>query len=195
LFFFQLFRLYLIGVSPFVATLWSKSGGTAKVAMMKPLLFLCSALLCGLTGCSIDSAGHVATGTVKMAGKVATKTTVAAVKTGGQVAVTTTRTVVTTSSSIARTAVSAPVIIIKDTASGLTRQIPFSEGIRLYAAAQTSKFDLAMKTFALVRNGTPVMKSAWSKVKAGSTSDPLLRPGDIVVVDRIAKSKAPAKRV
>jgi len=143
------------------------------------LIFILAAIA---GGCSARSTGNIAVKTISFAGTVATKTTVAAVKTSGKIALGTTKAVVTTSGSVAKGVASAAFVTFKDTATGISKQIPYSEGLRLYAASQTAKFDLALKGFQLLRSGVPVMTAQWAKVKPGTYSDPVLSPGDVVQV-------------
>jgi hypothetical protein len=161
---------------------------------MKSSLIVLPVIAALISGCSVPSPSRVATKTVSFAGSVATKTTVAAVKTSGHIVATTTKAVVHTSGSIVKTAVTTPMIIFKDTATGIVRQVPYSEGLRLYAASQTAQFQMGLQSFQLLRNGTPVLTSAWTKVKAGTHSDPVLHPGDVVQVTRVLKPKTVSKR-
>ena len=160
-----------------------------KVYLPSVLLSLC------LFGCSVPSPTHVATTTVSFAGSVAKKTTVTAVKTSTHIAVATTRTALHGSGAIAKTVISAPMIIFKDTTTGIIKHVPYSEGLRLYAASQTAQFEAGLKTFQLVRNGTPVMTSMWSKIKAGTPSDPILHAGDVIHITSVQKVKGIAKRI
>ncbi len=148
--------------------------------------FLILALACLLTGCSAERAGRAATKTVSFVGKTATKTTVAAVKTTGSVAATTTKTVVSTSGHIIASAAKAGFVTVKDVATGVSRQVPYSEGLRLYAATKSAEVKTYMKAFEIVRDGM-VLRSDWKKVKTAS-GNLALKPGDVVHVKPAAKS-------
>lgn len=132
------------------------------------------------SGCSVQTAGRVAAKTISTAGSVAAKTTVAVVKTSGHVAASTTKTVVQTGGSVATSMGKMAFVTFKDTTTGVSKQIPYREGMRLYTASQTAKFDAGLKAFKLLRNGTPVMTAKWSSVKPGTYNDPELSPGDVV---------------
>lgn len=131
-------------------------------------------------GCSLRSTEQAAARTVTGIGKIANKTTVAVVKTSGQVTATTAKAVVTTSGSVAKGIASAVFVTFKDTTTGISKQIPYREGLRLYAASQTAKVAGAIATFELLRNGLAVRHGKWSSVKAGSHTDPVLSAGDVI---------------
>jgi hypothetical protein len=159
-----------------------------------PLVVLSLAILCG---CSTHSARHAVTSTVSFAGTIATKTTVATVKTTGTVAATTVKTVAQGSVKVATTISHQAFVTFKDTATGVSKQIPYRDGMRLYAASKTAQLEMGLRTFQLLRQGTPVMTSKWSAVKAGSNNDPLLRAGDVVQLTATAtvqKHKKVAKK-
>ncbi len=156
---------------------------------MKLPFVLFTTLVFLLAGCTVPSPGRVATKTVSLAGSVTRKTTVTAVKTSTHVAVATSGSAVRAGVTIVRTPTKAPMIIFKDSVTGVVKHVPYSDGLRLYAASQTAQLQMGLKTFQLVRNGTPVMRSAWSKVKAGTISDPVLHPGDIVQIGSVQKLK------
>ncbi|MDB6028008.1 MAG: hypothetical protein JWM68_4231 [Verrucomicrobiales bacterium] len=161
--------------------------------LFTPFLLFFILLSCACT-VTVPSPVHVATSTVSVAGSVAVKTTSVAVRTSGYVVASSTKAVVHTTGSIAKSVVTAPFVIIKDTVTGVTRQIPYREGLRLYAASQTGQFEMALKGFELFRNGTPVMRSSWAKVKAGTISDPVLHPGDVIQLTSLAKRSLPSRR-
>ena len=144
-----------------------------------------------LSGCSAEKVGRMATKTVTFAGKTATKATVATVKTGTSVAMGTTKTVVKTTGTFVTEVAKAGFVTVKDVATGVSKQVPYSEGMRLYAATQTAKVDAYLKAFEIVRTGL-VIRSDWKQIN-NQTGNPVLKPGDVINVKRIAE--APMKNV
>ena len=141
------------------------------------MILTCAALA---GGCSVHSGERVAARTVCGVGAIATKTTIAAIKTSGKVAATTAKTTVTTTGSVAKSIASTALVTFRETATGISRQIPYREGLRLYAASQTAKVDGAITSFELIRSGVTVLAAKWSSVKAGAHHDPVLSAGDVV---------------
>jgi hypothetical protein len=140
--------------------------------MMK--LFL-GPLLLALAGCSsvATGTGKLAAGTVSVAGKVAAKT----VTTSGQVAASTAQTVVRTTGSTVTAIAKSGLVTFKDAASGVNKQIPYVEGLKLYAASKTAQVDLAVRAFQILR-GTQIIRG---QVSPGNRSaDLTLQPGDVV---------------
>ena len=137
-------------------------------------------LIAVVCGCTVRSAEKAAAKGITGIGKVATTTTVAVVKTSGKVTATTAKAVVTTGGAVAKGVVTTAFVTFKDVATGISKQIPYREGLRLYAASQTAKIDGAIASFELLRNGMAVMHAKWSSVKAGSHTDPVLKAGDVV---------------
>ena len=154
------------------------------LALPAPVIFKSVGLVIALTvlvcGCTLRSTERAAAKTVSGIGKLATTTTVAVVKTSGQVTVATAKAVVTTSGSIAKGVAATAFVTFKNSATGISQQIPYREGLRLYAASQTAKIEGAIASFELLRNGVAVMHAKWSSVKAGSHTDPVLSAGDVV---------------
>lgn len=148
-----------------------------------------AALLAGilLTGCSAEKAGRMATRTVTFAGKTVTKATVATVKTGTSVAMGTTKTVVKTTGTVVTEIAKAGFVTVKDVATGVSKQVPYSEGMRLYAATQTAKVDAYLKAFEIVRTGM-VIRSDWKQLKS-QAGNPVLKPGDVINVKHLASAQ------
>ena len=142
-------------------------------------------------GCSAQQAGRIATKTVTFAGKTATKATVATVKRGGSVALGTTKAVVKTTGTVVTEIAKAGFVTVKDLGTGVSKQVPYSEGMRLYAATQTAKVDAYLKAFEIVRTGM-VIRSDWKQIKS-QTGNPVLKPGDVINVKQIAE--VPVKNV
>ncbi len=139
------------------------------------------------TGCSMNIPGRMAAKTIQTVGSVAEKTTVTAVKTTGKVTLSTSKAVVSTSGAVAKGLASATFVTFKDTAGGVSREVPYRDGLRLYAASQNAKLNAGLQGFQLVRNGLPVMKATWSSVKPGTRTDPVLKPGDVVQLTRVRR--------
>jgi hypothetical protein len=78
-----------------------------------------------------------------------------------------------------------PLVTLKDTTTGIVKQIPWTEGMKLYAATKTAEFDMYMKGFTIFRDGgAQVLRSDWRKIKAGAP-EPALKPGDFVEISRL----------
>ncbi|MEW6305445.1 MAG: hypothetical protein AB1705_18365 [Verrucomicrobiota bacterium] len=131
-----------------------------------------------VTAYTVDKSAIV----VSQGAQVATK----AVSTGAKAATVAARTsavaVRTTANVIAHPS-RAPVIIFKDLTTGLVKEIPWKEGIKLYAASKQAELDLYMKGFKIARS-TGVLSATWTQLKSGSL-DPFLRPGDVVEVAKL----------
>ncbi len=154
------------------------------------------ALLCG--GCStqmvtktIAMTGKVAIKTVTVAGTVGAKTTTAAITTSGKLA----GTVVQTAAGMAAGAAKTGMVVFVDSATGVAKEIPWVEGMKLYAAGRTAEFDLYLKAFEIVSANT-VLRSDWGQILGGKP-EPMLKPGDVVRVSQMvmpAKTSTPGRR-
>ena len=144
------------------------------------LLLIGLCLACFTSGCS--SAGRMASKGVGALGSVAAKTTVATVKTTGKVAYATGKTVVQTTGEVAATVIKSGFVTVKDTATGVSKQIPWTEGMKLYAASKTAEFDAGIKALQVLR-GAQLFQSDWASVKSGR-GDIALQSGDVVKVVR-----------
>jgi len=121
---------------------------------------------------TVQTGGKVALRGGQAATQVAGKTAVAGVKTGGAVA----KAGVTGAASLAKV----PLVTLKDTATGVVRQVPWKEGMKLYAATEMAKFDAARKAFVILRDGGALrIQSDWRRIKRGEP-EPVLAPGDVV---------------
>ncbi len=140
-------------------------------------------------GCSpVSTGGRVAFKTVKTTGTGAAKTARVATKTAGTVATTTLSVTGSAAGAVASVAgaksatdtvarvAKAPVVIFRNQANGLTRQVSWTSGLKLFAASKTAQFDLYLKTFEIVR-GSQVIQSSWREIKAGAR-EPELHAGD-----------------
>jgi hypothetical protein len=139
-------------------------------------------------GCSTRQVGRAATKTVSFAGKTVAKTTITAVKTGGTVAMSATKTAAKTTSHVITEVARAGFVTITDITTGISKQIPYSEGMRLYAATKTAELDTYMKGFEILRAGMAI-RTDWQKIKT-VTGNPELKPGDVIQVKRLAESAA-----
>ncbi len=156
-----------------------KSPAVIAVALISVLI---------LSGCGAGKVGRVATKTVSFAGKTAAKTTVAVAKVGGNVAATTAKTTIQTTGTVVSAIAKSGFVTIKDFGTGVSRQIPYAEGMKLYAATKTAEFDTYLKAFEILRNGA-VIRSDWQKMKT-SQGNPSLKSGDVILVKRLAKNSA-----
>lgn len=151
-----------------------------RINLFPPAALL--AALLGPAGCSspVKTTGKVLTKTVTTAGSVAGKTAVATVKTGGKVAGTALTTTGSVAKSVATSAVQTAMVTVKDAATGVAKQIPWTEGMKLYAASKTAEFSTYLKAFEIV-SGAKTIRTDWKKIKAGAP-EPVLKPGDIVTI-------------
>jgi hypothetical protein len=144
-----------------------------------------------LIGCSTSrtasTTGRVMVKTVSTVGTVAGKTAVATASTAGKAAVKATKTAVP----VTKNAVGAVVALAKgnvvtffDKTTGIVKQVPWSDGLQLYAASESAKVDLSLKAIRIVR-GSQVIQSSWDKLKSGAASV-TLQPGDMVELTRLA---------
>ena len=130
--------------------------------------------------------GHFAAKTIQGAASLAEQTTVAAVKTTGQVTASTAKAVISTSGTVAGSLASTAGVTFKDTATGLNRQVPYQEGLRLYAASQSAKLGASVTTLQLMRQGLPAARTTRSSLKPGTANDVLLKRRDVIKVSRAA---------
>ena len=141
------------------------------------------------SGCQpVSTGGRAVVKAAKTTGTVAAKTAGVATKPAGTVANTTLSATGSAAGAVASVAGSksatdtviraakAPIVIFRDQANGLARQVSWTEGLKLFAASKTAQFDLYLKTFEIVR-GSQVIQASWREIKAG-TREPELHPGD-----------------
>ncbi len=139
------------------------------------------ALGVGLCGCStrgtvslaaktVTTTGSIASNTVLDAGQIASSTSVAVTKAGMGVGASMTKT---------------GVVTFVDTVTGITRQLPYVEGMKLYAASKTADVDLAQKSIHIMR-GTQELHPTAKKLQSEKGDLPL-QPGDVI---RLSKPDA-----
>lgn len=144
-------------------------------------LFLLPLLLV-TSGCSVIVAtavvaSSVAAATVTTVGKV----TVATVKTSGKVvssAVTSSGDMASLSMESAAKLARVGAVVAVDASSGVVTELPWQEGMRLYAAAQNGKIGATFKT-AKIFSGGKAITSDLRRVRAG-LEDQRLRSGDVI---------------
>lgn len=151
---------------------------------MRPRYFLSSAffLLVLATACSTGT--KVVTTTGKLVGKTATT----AITTGGKVVgatvsggATVAKTVVTTTGSVAGSIAKTAFVTVVDSATGTAQQIPWIEGMKLYAATKTGEANTALKAIQVLR-GNQVITATNTARLAANTPGPLLQPGDVITL-------------
>ncbi|GDY18701.1 hypothetical protein LBMAG56_00460 [Verrucomicrobiota bacterium] len=141
-------------------------------------------------GCFLLVLAGCATGKklVTTTGKVVGVTATTAITTGGKIAsatiaggVSVAKTVVTTTGSVAGSLAKTAVVTVVDCATGVTQQIPWTEGMKLYAATKTTEADAALKAFEILR-GSQVIPAANPDKPTTNAPEPLLQPGDVINV-------------
>jgi len=153
---------------------------------------LIALLVC--SGCRSFSPAHLAGNSIRGTGSLAEKATITTIKTAGSVTASTAKVLVQTSGSALTSLAKASFVTFKDTATGISRQIPYSEGLRLYAASQSAKIQGGLEAFQLLRNGALVMSANWSSVKSRTANDPVLKPGDVIHLSRGGRGKSKSPR-
>ena len=143
---------------------------------------LIALLVC--SGCRSLSPTHLGGKAIRGTGSLAEKATVTTIKTAGSVTASTAKVLVQTSGKTLTSVAKVSFVTFKDTDTGISRQIPYSEGLRLYAATQSAKIQGGLEAFQLLRKGVLVMCANWSSVKSGTTNDPVLKPGDVIQLSR-----------
>ena len=141
----------------------------AHLMKLAPLLAIALATGCSTASHPVSTAEKVAHGTVTLAGKAATSATGTAVQVtkagvaaAGKVASATTGAV----AKVAKT----PFVILKEPASGKTKQIPWAQGLTVARARQLAGMTTRAATFQ-VRRGKEILKA---------NSQLLLQPGDVL---------------
>ena len=130
----------------------------------------------GLCGCSTGTT--VLTKTVTTTGSVVGKTTVVAGKVATRTVTTVTKAGFSAATSVAKTAG----VTFVDTATGVAKQVPYVEGMKLYAASKTAQVDLALKSIQILR-GMQTINAATDRLRSGSKDVPL-QPGDVIRLSR-----------
>jgi len=135
---------------------------------------------CSSTSTAISTTGSLLTKTVTTTGKVATKTAVVSGKVATTTATTAVKAGVGAASSVAKTAV----VTFIDSATGVAKQLPYAEGMKLYAASKTAEVDLALKSIQIMR-GAQTLAADGRKVKQGAQDIPL-KAGDVIKLTNVA---------
>lgn len=145
------------------------------------------AILLAATACSTGT--KVATTTAKLVGKTATT----AITTGGKVTsatvsgtATVAKTVVTTTGSVAASVAKTAVITVVDSATGVTKQVPWTEGMKLYAATKAGEADAALKAVQILRGSQVIATTDTAKLRANAPG-PTLQAGDVIRLRRLAE--------
>jgi glycine/D-amino acid oxidase-like deaminating enzyme len=145
-----------------------------------------------LTFCLVASACSTGTKVVTTTGKLVGKTATTAITTGGKVAgatvsggATVAKTIVTTTGSVAGSIAKTAFVTVVDSATGTARQIPWTEGMKLYAATNASGANSALQAIQLLR-GSQVIASTDTASLAVKNPGPLLQPGDFITLRQLA---------
>ena len=132
------------------------------------------ALGVALCGCSTRGTVSLAAKTVTTTGSIASKTVLGA----GQIASSTSVAVTKAGLGLGASVTKTGVVTFVDTATGITRQVPYVEGLKLYAASKTAEVDLAQKSIHIMR-GTQELHTTAKKLQSGKSDLPL-QPGDVI---------------
>ena len=119
-------------------------------------------LLLMLAATAVIGCKTVATYTLKTTGAIA-KTTI---KVGGAV----TKTAINTTFDIAGAAFKKGAVTVIDTTTGVSKKVPWEEGLDVYAASQSAQIKAATRTLEIVRGA--------KKIRA--TNKTPLNPGDVL---------------
>jgi len=151
---------------------------------------LLSAIFCPLALLTACSTG---TKVVTTTGKVIGKTATTAITTTGKVAgatasgtATVAKTVVTTTGSVAGSIAKTAFVTVVDSATGTARQIPWTEGMKLYAATKTGEANAALKAIQVLR-GNQVITATNTARLAANAPGPLLQPGDVITLNNFKR--------
>lgn len=144
--------------------------------------------LLSLVACLAFTACSTGTKVVTTTGKIVGKTATTAITTGGKVAgatasgtATVTRAVVTTTGSVARSIAKTAFVTVVDSATGTARQIPWTEGMKLYAATKTGEANAALKAIQVLRGNQVIAATNTAKLAAHAPG-PALQPGDVITL-------------
>ena len=133
----------------------------------------------GASLCGCSTSATVLTKTVTTTGAVVSKTTVVAGKVATRTVTTVTKAGFSAATSVAKTAG----VTFVDTATGVAKQVPYVEGMKLYAASKTAQVDLALKSIQILR-GMQTINAATDRLRSG-TKDVPLQPGDVIRLSRL----------
>lgn len=141
-------------------------------------------LLLALAGCSTG------TKVVTTTGKVVGKTATTAITTTGKVAAATAsgtatvaKSVVTTTGSVAGSIAKTAFVTVVDSATGTARQIPWTEGMKLYAATKAGEANAALKAIQVLRGDQVIAATNTAKLAANAPG-PALQPGDVITLSK-----------
>lgn len=143
------------------------------------IFFLLAGSGCLVVGATVAAVGAVAATTVKTAGKV----TVATVQTTGRLAsaaVTTSGDMTALSMESAAALARTGMVVVVDSASGATTELPWQQGMKLYAATQAGNIDAGFKAAKIFRAGRTIAADL-HKAETASLS---LQSGDVVELHR-----------
>ena len=145
-----------------------------------------------LTFCLVATACSTGSKLVTTTGKLVGQTATTAITTGGKVAGATVsggaavaKTLVTTTGSVAGSIAKTAFVTVVDSATGTARQIPWTEGMKLYAATKASGANSALQAIQLLR-GSQVIANLNPAHLAVKTPGPLLQPGDVITLRQLA---------
>ncbi|MBI5802927.1 MAG: hypothetical protein HZA92_19675, partial [Verrucomicrobia bacterium] len=74
---------------------------------------------------------------------------------------------------------------VVDSATGVTRQIPWTEGMKLYAATKTGEANAALKAVQILR-GSRVIATTDTARLAANAPGPALQAGDVIKLGQLA---------
>ncbi len=93
--------------------------------------------------------------------------------------------VVTTTGSVAGSIAKTAFVTVVDSATGTARQIPWTEGMKLYAATKTGEANAALKAIQVLRGNQVITATDTGKLTARAPG-PALLPGDIIRLGNLA---------
>ncbi|PAW83578.1 MAG: hypothetical protein B9S33_13575 [Pedosphaera sp. Tous-C6FEB] len=153
---------------------------------LRPLLLCGCVVVLGLGACSTGT--KLVTGTGKVVGRTATT----AITSGGKVAgatvsggATVAKSVVTTTGSVVGSLAKTAFVTVVDSATGTARQIPWTEGMKLYAATKAGEANAARQVIQVLRGSRVVAATDTAKLTARAPG-PELKPGDIIRLGNLA---------
>lgn len=141
--------------------------------------FLLAGSGCLLVGATVAAVGAVAVTTVKTAGKV----TAATVQTTGRMAsaaATSSDEVTALSMETAARLARTGTVVVVDAANGATTELPWQQGMQLYAAVPAGSPDGGFKAAKIFRSGRMIT----ADLKKTGTANLMLESGDVVELHR-----------
>ncbi len=144
-------------------------------------------LICCLVATACSTGTKVVTTTGKLVGKTATT----AITTGGKVVgatvsggATVAKTVVTTTGSVAGSIAKTAFVTVVDSAAGVARQVPWTEGMKLYAITKSGEANAALKAVQILRGSRIIATTDTAKL-AANTPGPALQAGDVIKLGQL----------